>query len=136
ANLMPMTTRALLVALLLLYLPWVIAGESQRVSDMPVNSTHPLDHPSRYVAFLLTCAQYRSGDEVIVWLNKIGPKHNPSETYDYYHLPFCKPQLKEDLRHKHDSLGVVLEGSDLIDSGLAIRYLGPFSFSLSLSFSA
>jgi len=29
-----------------------------------------------------------------VWLSKVGPYHNPQETYSYYALPFCKPEIK------------------------------------------
>jgi hypothetical protein len=34
-----------------------------------------------------------------------------------------QPDIKT-MRHKHDSLGVVLEGSDLIDSGLPVHFKG------------
>jgi len=68
--------------------------------------------------------EYEDGEEVTLWMNKIGPYHNPQETYDFYKLPFCKPDIKT-MRHKHDSLGVVLEGSDLIDSGLPVHFKEP-----------
>ena len=70
--------------------------------------------------------QYNPAEEVTVWTNKVGPYHNPQETYDYYKLPFCKPNVRPNLpviaflnsiasqmkqiRHKSDSLGVILEG--------------------------
>lgn len=34
--------------------------------------------------------RYAPGEEVTVWLNRIGPYHRPQETYDYYQLPFCR----------------------------------------------
>ena len=34
--------------------------------------------------------EYEDGEEVTLWMNKIGPYHNPQETYDFYKLPFCK----------------------------------------------
>ena len=37
--------------------------------------------------------QYKAKEEVTVWTNKVGPYHNPQETYDYYSLPFCKPNV-------------------------------------------
>lgn len=37
--------------------------------------------------------QYTPGEEVTLWTNKVGPYHNPQETYDYYSLPFCKPDV-------------------------------------------
>jgi hypothetical protein len=27
---------------------------------------------------------------VDLWVNKVGPYHNPQETYEYYKLPYCK----------------------------------------------
>ena len=32
---------------------------------------------------------YKDGEEAILWVNKVGPYHNPQETYLYYSLPFC-----------------------------------------------
>lgn len=64
---------------------------------------------------------YEDKEEVTLWVNKIGPYHNPSETYDYYKLPFCKPDIKTHKRKK-DSLGVHLEGNNLKDSGYAIGF--------------
>ena len=34
--------------------------------------------------------RYAVGQEVPVFANKIGPYHNPSETYDYFSAPFCR----------------------------------------------
>jgi transmembrane 9 superfamily member 3 len=65
--------------------------------------------------------KYSHGEEVILWVNKVGPYHNPQETYDFYSLPFCRPTMKE-IRHKKNSLGVILEGDQLTDSGLSIRF--------------
>lgn len=64
----------------------------------------------------------------------------PAQTYAYHSLPFCQPAGKT-LRHKSDSLvrypleqalelnrlcaqGVLLEGSDLTDSGLIMHFRG------------
>ena len=65
--------------------------------------------------------EYDKGEEVTVWSNKIGPYHNPQETYDYEALPFCKPAHKK-IKHKSSSLGEYLEGSDLVDTGLHIKF--------------
>ena len=35
---------------------------------------------------------FSPNQEVVLWFNKIGPYHNPQETYTYYTLPFCKPK--------------------------------------------
>ena len=39
---------------------------------------------------------------------QIGPFANPSETYQYYNLPFCLP--KGGMTFKREGLGEVLEG--------------------------
>ena len=57
-----------------------------------------------------------------MWLNKVGPYHNPQETYAYYSLPYCQPEFEKDLRHKWDGLGSMLEGNELIDSGLHLKF--------------
>lgn len=36
-------------------------------------------------------ASYKQGDAVILYVNKVGPYHNPQETYHYYTLPVCRP---------------------------------------------
>ena len=41
-------------------------------------------------------------------LLQIGPFANPSETYQYYNLPFCLP--KGGMTFKREGLGEVLEG--------------------------
>ena len=62
------------------------------------------------------------GDEVTFWFNKIGPYHNPQETYSYYYLPFCQPTTPKSLKEGSDSLGVILEGDELTDSGLSVKF--------------
>ena len=57
-----------------------------------------------------------------LWVNKVGPYNNPQETYNYYYLPFCKPEGSEKPAHKWGGLGEVLEGNQLIDSQLDIKY--------------
>ena len=34
---------------------------------------------------------YQFSQPVPVMVNHVGPYKNPSETYNYYDLPFCKP---------------------------------------------
>jgi hypothetical protein len=51
---------------------------------------------------------YKVKDEVPVFVNVIGPHDNPSETYEYYTLPWCLPP---DAVHKHLGLGESLEGN-------------------------
>ncbi|KAF4317670.1 hypothetical protein BBO99_00001051 [Phytophthora kernoviae] len=51
---------------------------------------------------------YKMRDEVLVIANTIRPYANPTETYQYYKLPYCKP--KERQWDDHD-LGELLTGS-------------------------
>ena len=55
-------------------------------------------------------------------MNKVGPYNNPQETYNYYYLPFCKPKGRDKPGHKWGGLGEVLQGNELIDSQLDIKY--------------
>ncbi|MCD7454453.1 hypothetical protein HAX54_024892 [Datura stramonium] len=53
------------------------------------------------VLFVLCCVsparsdgsdhKYKAGDPVPLYANKVGPFHNPSETYRFFDLPFCAP---------------------------------------------
>ena len=52
----------------------------------------------------------------------MGPYNNPQETYNYYYLPFCKPKGRDKPGHKWGGLGEVLQGNELIDSQLDIKY--------------
>lgn len=62
---------------------------------------------------------YKAGDPVILYVNKVGPYHNPQETYHYYQLPVCSPQK---IRHKSLSLGEVLDGDRMAESLYEIRF--------------
>ncbi|XP_032477541.1 transmembrane 9 superfamily member 1 isoform X4 [Phocoena sinus] len=62
---------------------------------------------------------YKAGDPVIMYVNKVGPYHNPQETYHYYQLPVCCP---EKIRHKSLSLGEVLDGDRMAESLYEIRF--------------
>lgn len=32
---------------------------------------------------------YQDKEEVVLWMNTVGPYHNRQETYKYFSLPFC-----------------------------------------------
>eukprot|EP00850_Spirogloea_muscicola_P016317 SM000131S26747 [mRNA] locus=s131:285974:290027:+ [translate_table: standard] len=67
--------------------------------------------------------KYAYGDKVTLWVNKVGPYNNPQETYNYYELPFCRPPgAKTAPQHKWGGLGEVLEGNELIDSQLTVKF--------------
>ncbi|KAH1067015.1 hypothetical protein J1N35_032002 [Gossypium stocksii] len=54
--------------------------------------------------------RYNVGDHVPFFVNKVGPLNNPSETYQYYELPFCGP---DPVVQKKEFLGEVLSGDRL-----------------------
>jgi len=46
------------------------------------------------------------------------------ETYNYYYLPFCKHKPNEKDEHAWGGLGEVLQGNELINSQLDIKFKG------------
>ncbi|XP_053477406.1 transmembrane 9 superfamily member 1 [Ictalurus furcatus] len=64
-------------------------------------------------------ATYKEGDPVMLYVNKVGPYHNPQETYHYYTLPVCRPK---EVRHKALSLGEVLDGDRMAESLYNIHF--------------
>ena len=67
---------------------------------------------------------YSSNDAVTLWVNTVGPYHNPQETYPYYQLPFCKPEHGIDTTKRGAGIGEVLEGHVLRNSGLKLHFGG------------
>ncbi len=65
--------------------------------------------------------QYEAGDQVVMWMNTIGPYHNRQETYSYFTLPFCKGPVTS-ISHHHETLGEALQGTELEFSGLDIKF--------------
>ncbi|MFS7908061.1 putative nonaspanin (TM9SF) [Helianthus anomalus] len=57
--------------------------------------------------------RYSVGDNVPLFANIVGPLNNPSETYQYYDLPFCHPDR---LIPKKETLGEVLNGDRLTNT--------------------
>jgi transmembrane 9 superfamily protein 3 len=64
---------------------------------------------------------YNDKEEVVLWMNTVGPYHNRQETYSYFSLPFCEGP-KRDISHYHETLGEALQGVELVFSGLDIDY--------------
>ena len=65
--------------------------------------------------------QYIENEEVVLWMNTVGPYHNRQETYAYFSLPFCGGP-KEEISHYHETLGEALQGVELEFSGLEINF--------------
>ncbi|TPP57914.1 Transmembrane 9 superfamily member [Fasciola gigantica] len=64
---------------------------------------------------------YKDGEQVVLWMNTIGPYRNRQETYPFYSLPFCRgPETT--IEHAHETLGEALQGTELQYSGISIRY--------------
>ena len=77
--------------------------------------------------------QYDDGEEVVLWMNTVGPYHNRQETYAYFSLPFCQGP-KQTISHYHETLGEALQGVELEFSGLQIEYKCKGAFSNLLYF--
>ena len=67
--------------------------------------------------------QYEASEEVVLWMNTVGPYHNRQETYSYFSLPFCRGN-KAGISHYHETIGEALQGVELEFSGLDIRFQG------------
>jgi len=68
---------------------------------------------------------YNPGESVALWANKVGPYHNPQESYLYHSLPFCRPYIHE---RKSRTLGDALEGNTLVNTGIKIQFLNDTEF--------
>ncbi|GAA29282.2 transmembrane 9 superfamily member 3 [Clonorchis sinensis] len=64
---------------------------------------------------------YTDGEEVVLWMNTIGPYRNRQETYPFYSLPLCRGP-KQSIEHAHETLGEALLGIELQYSGIDIRF--------------
>ncbi|EEF40534.1 transporter, putative [Ricinus communis] len=63
--------------------------------------------------------RYKEGDPVPLYANKVGPFHNPSETYRYFDLPFCVP---DHVKEKKEALGEVLNGDRLVSAPYQLNF--------------
>uniref|UniRef100_A0A0D6QWY8 Transmembrane 9 superfamily member n=1 Tax=Araucaria cunninghamii TaxID=56994 RepID=A0A0D6QWY8_ARACU len=63
--------------------------------------------------------KYSKGEHVPLYANKVGPFHNPSETYRYFDLPFCPP---DKVTEKREDLGEVLNGDRMVDARYKLSF--------------
>lgn len=63
--------------------------------------------------------RYKDLDPVPLYANKVGPFHNPSETYRYFDLPFCSGG---DVKEKKEALGEVLNGDRLVSAPYKLEF--------------
>jgi len=66
---------------------------------------------------------YQDNEEVVLWMNTVGPYHNRQETYGYFTLPFCAGP-RENIGHYHETMSEALQGTELEYSGLQIEFKG------------
>lgn len=63
--------------------------------------------------------RYQDKERIELWVNTVGPYANPTETYEFFHLPFCKPA---EIVKKPKKLGEVIQG----DRAVLSDYILPF----------
>lgn len=71
---------------------------------------------------LVTTGAFKDGDQVKLYVNKVGPYFNPHETYHYYQLPVCRP---DKIVHRSLTLGEVLDGDRMAESMYSINFKVP-----------
>lgn len=65
--------------------------------------------------------RYQDGEEVVLWMNTVGPYVNHQETYNYFSLPFCRGP-KKDISHYHETIAEAIQGVELEFSGLDMKF--------------
>jgi len=73
---------------------------------------------------------YSDNEKVILWVNKVGPFNNPTETYPYYSkkVPVCDRATELNVDHNEfhyhriEGLGSILGGNELKNSGIPIKF--------------
>ncbi|CAN0916789.1 Transmembrane 9 superfamily member 5 [Linum grandiflorum] len=64
--------------------------------------------------------RYNAGDSVPLFVNKVGPFHNPSETYQFYELPFCRQDRVIQMKQ---TFGEMLNGDRLANAPYDLKFL-------------
>ncbi|XP_057651232.1 transmembrane 9 superfamily member 3 [Diorhabda carinulata] len=64
---------------------------------------------------------YEDNEEIVLWMNTVGPYHNRQETYAYFSLPFCVGS-KDTIGHYHETLSDALQGVELEFSGIELEF--------------
>ncbi|KFB42679.1 AGAP004882-PA-like protein [Anopheles sinensis] len=64
---------------------------------------------------------YEDHEEIVLWMNTVGPYHNRQETYAYFSLPFCVG-AKQSINHYHETMSEALQGVELEFSGYEIDF--------------
>jgi len=72
--------------------------------------------------------KFQTHERIPVIVNKVGPFNNPSETYQYYSLPYCKEGRGGVSRRQRHGLGELLVGDRKVVSPYEINYLDTFTW--------
>jgi MFS family permease len=89
-------------------------------ADVPEEDT---DDPTSHPLLKLKKHHYHDGDKIELWANTVGPYANPTETYQFYHLPLCKP-VKEVKKGRR--LGEVIQGDRAVLSDYQLPFKEQF----------
>mgnify|MGYP000910454925 CR=1 FL=1 len=111
-------------------------GDSRRKSLVTTSNSSPKFHVM-IQATIFTCVlcllsivrincdehthRYKEHDEVVLWMNTVGPYVNHQETYNYFSLPFCRGPKKK-ISHYHETLAEAIQGVELEFSGLDMKF--------------
>jgi transmembrane 9 superfamily protein 3 len=72
------------------------------------------------ISFAGESKPFSEGEDVVLWVNKVGPFANPQETYPYYFLPYCKPE--KEIETHMEGLGEALQGYELRQSAIKFQF--------------
>mmetsp|Transcript_12387 Transcript_12387/g.21901 ORF Transcript_12387/g.21901 Transcript_12387/m.21901 type:complete len:371 (-) Transcript_12387:11-1123(-) len=64
--------------------------------------------------------KYKQGEEVPLWASKVGPFTNPSETYEYFSLPYCPPS--GGVKWKTLGIGEVVDANRMASTPYALHF--------------
>eukprot|EP00158_Paraphelidium_tribonemae_P004792 Partr_v1_DN26971_c0_g1_i3_m7329 putative transmembrane 9 superfamily member len=103
---------------------WTIIAALTVQSVAGDEQTHRVSTASSVGSFssLILFVKYKEGDDVVLWMNTVGPRANRQETYEYYQLPYCSGSKA--LNYHRETLGEALQGMNLVNSGLEIQFRG------------
>lgn len=64
--------------------------------------------------------KYQPGEEVPLWASKVGPFTNPSETYEYFSLPYCQPA--GGIKWKTLGIGEVVDSNRMASTSYKLNF--------------
>jgi hypothetical protein len=74
---------------------------------------------------------YEHLERIKFYVNNVGPYANPTETYEYYSLPFCKPKNNTDdegrVIKKKQRMGEYIQGDRAVWSDYELNFRGIYN---------